>query len=192
MQGTLMPNFLRVVKQSVTAVAAVCSLALPAAAQERGEPVGRIQWGVWIDPDGCMHWMADGGTEQYQVNRLDRQTGRPICMQIDTCFVGEADTMFHTDSAQLKPAAREELEQVFQQSGVSGYAVYGHTDSRASEGYNQILSEHRARAVANVGRETGAVIERELGFGETRPIASNASAAGMAQNRRVEVVCYRW
>lgn len=173
-------------------LAAVSALALPAAAQQRGEPVGLIQWGVWVDPDGCMHWMADGGLEQYQVNRLDPQTGRPICMEVDRCFVGEADTMFHTDSANLTSSARQKLEEVFSQSGVSGFAVYGHTDSRASNSYNQILSEHRARSVANVGRDVGAVIEREIGFGETRPVASNASAAGMAQNRRVEVICYRW
>ncbi|MDA9207394.1 OmpA family protein [Octadecabacter sp.] len=187
-----MPNIMRLLKRSAAIFAAISSLALPAAAQERGEPVGLIQWGVWVDPDGCMHWMADGGLEQYQVNRLDPQTGRPICMQVNTCYVGESDTMFHTDSANLTRSARDELEQVFRQQGVSGFAVYGHTDSRASHSYNQILSEHRARAVANVGRGVGAVIQRELGFGETRPIATNGSAAGMAQNRRVEVICYRW
>ena len=170
----------------------VAGAAMPVAAQERGEPVGRIQWGVWIDPDGCMHWMADGGIEQYQVNRLDPNTGRPVCMQINTCFRENTDTMFHTDSAQLTAAARQRLQQVFSQQGVFGYAVYGHTDSRASNAYNQRLSEHRARAVADVDRSVGAMIEREIGFGETRPIASNATHAGMAQNRRVEIICYRW
>ena len=158
----------------------------------RGEQSGRIQWGIWIDPDGCMHWMADGGLEQVQVNRLDPKTGKPICVRQNTCFVGEADTMFATDSARLTHSARERLQKVFQQEGVFGYAVYGHTDSRASHAYNQTLSEHRARAVANVGRSVGAVIEREIGFGETRPRASNKTAAGMKKNRRVEVVCYRW
>lgn len=158
----------------------------------RGEQSGRIQWGVWIDPDGCMHWMADGGLEQVQVNRLDPKTGKPVCIQQNTCFVGNSDTMFATDSARLKAGARERLQEVFTQEGVFGYAVYGHTDSRASNAYNQRLSEHRARAVADVGRSVGAVIEREIGFGETRPRASNATAAGMKQNRRVEVICYRW
>jgi outer membrane protein OmpA-like peptidoglycan-associated protein len=159
---------------------------------QRGEQTGRIQWGIWVDPDGCMHWMADGGIEQVQVNRLDPQTGRPVCMQVNTCFVGDADTMFHTDSAQLTQAGQQRLQRVFRQQGISGFAVYGHTDSRASLAYNQTLSEHRARAVANVGRSVGAMIEREIGFGETRPVASNATSGGMAQNRRVEVICYRW
>lgn len=100
--------------------------------------------------------------------------------------------MFDTDSARLKEGAIAQLREVFSQSDVSGFAVYGHTDSRASHRYNQTLSEHRARAVANVGRSVGAVIEREIGFGETRPVASNATAAGMQENRRVEVICYRW
>lgn len=189
-----MPNLMKYLKLGLAAVALLGALSVSASAQQfqRGEQSGRIQWGIWIDPDGCMHWMADGGIEQYQVNRLDPNTGRPVCMQINTCFVGETDTMFHTDSYQLTNAARQRLQQVFSQGGVSGFAVYGHTDSRASHQYNQTLSEHRARAVANVGRSVGAVIEREMGFGETRPVASNSNAAGMAQNRRVEVICYRW
>lgn len=169
-------------------------LADSAAAQQvqRGEQSGRIQWGVWIDPDGCMHWMADGGLEQYQVNRLDPKTGKPVCLKQSTCYVGDTDAMFATDSYRLNASAVAKLKQVFSQQGVFGFAVYGHTDSRASHAYNQVLSEHRARAVANVGRSVGATIEREIGFGETRPRATNKTAAGMAQNRRVEVICYRW
>ncbi|MDO6734165.1 OmpA family protein [Octadecabacter sp. 1_MG-2023] len=185
---------MKYLKIGLAAVALVGALAASASAQtfERGEQSGRIQWGIWIDPDGCMHWMADGGFEQYQVNRLDPETGRPVCMQVETCFVGETDAMFHTDSYRLTDSATARLQDVFSQGGVSGFAVYGHTDSRASNAYNQTLSEHRARAVANVGRSVGAMIEREIGFGETRPIASNGTSAGMAQNRRVEVICYRW
>lgn len=192
-----MKNMMTGFRRTVAAIAAVGALAVPAFAQDsqnaaRGEQTGLIQWGIWIDPDGCMHWMADGGIEQYQVNRLDPNTGRPVCMQVNTCFNESSDTMFHTDSARLTNGARQRLTQVFQQGGISGFAVYGHTDSRASNAYNQTLSEHRARAVADVGRSVGAVIEREIGFGETRPIATNGTHAGMAQNRRVEVVCYRW
>jgi len=158
----------------------------------RGEQSGRIQWGIWIDPDGCMHWMADGGVEQVQVNRLNPETGKPVCVRQNTCFVGDSDAMFATDSSKLNARTREKLRKVFTQNGVFGYAVYGHTDSRASNAYNQALSERRARSVANVGRSVGAVIEREIGYGETQPKASNSTAAGMKQNRRVEVICYRW
>ena len=164
-----------------------------AAAQqvERGEQVGRIQWGVWVDPDGCMHWMADGGIEQVQVNRLDPRTGKPICLQINTCFVGDTDTMFHTDSYRLTAGARQRLQEVFTQPGVFGYAVYGHTDSRASDEYNMRLSYNRANAVAQVAKSAGARIADVRGYGERMPAASNRSSAGMAKNRRVEIICIR-
>jgi outer membrane protein OmpA-like peptidoglycan-associated protein len=54
------------------------------------------------------------------------------------------------------------------------------------------LSQRRAEAVARVARSVGAVVDRQIGFGEREPRASNASAEGMRQNRRVEIVCYRW
>ncbi len=54
------------------------------------------------------------------------------------------------------------------------------------------LSQRRAASVANVARAMGASVEREMGYGERQPRATNSTAAGMQQNRRVEVVCYRW
>ena len=67
--------------------------------------------------------------------------------------------------------------------------VIGHTDSVGSEESNQRLSERRALAVGNYlaaqGVAPGRIIAR--GFGETRPIASNATPQGRAQNRRVEI-----
>ena len=54
------------------------------------------------------------------------------------------------------------------------------------------LSQRRAKAVGDVARSVGASVERQIGYGERQPIASNKSAAGMAKNRRVEIVCYRW
>ena len=46
---------------------------------------GKIEWGVWIDADGCQHWWADGGTEGYMVPRRDpedRQAGLPEADQL--------------------------------------------------------------------------------------------------------------
>ena len=159
-----------------------------------GKPrqTGRIEWGLWIDPDGCMHWWADGGLEGYMVPRRDPKTGRAVCLKQNTCLVEQTDTMFATDSAKLTGTGRARLEQFFRSAGAFGYAIYGHTDSRASDEYNMRLSERRAHAVASVAQSVGASVERVEGFGERRPRASNGNRAGMAQNRRVEVVCYRW
>ena len=67
--------------------------------------------------------------------------------------------------------------------------VYGHTDSDGSEDYNFSLSQRRAGSVAlflsNSGIDSRRFVTR--GYGESQPIASNATAAGKAANRRVEI-----
>lgn len=67
--------------------------------------------------------------------------------------------------------------------------VDGHTDSVGNAGYNQDLSERRANSVANYLAARGVDPRRmsAVGYGLERPIASNASEAGRAQNRRVEI-----
>lgn len=163
-----------------------------AVAQSQPQVSGQIEWGIWIDDDGCMHWWADGGLEGYMVPRRDPNTGRPVCLKKNNCLIQNTDTLFATDSYRLTADGRRLLEQFFRSTDAFGYAVYGHTDSRASIAYNQTLSERRAASVAAVGRSVGAMIERVIGYGELRPIATNTTTAGMQKNRRVEVVCYRW
>ena len=67
--------------------------------------------------------------------------------------------------------------------------VAGHTDSVGDSGYNQNLSVERAQSVANYLSGRGVMQQRMIvtGAGETRPIASNDTEAGRAQNRRVEI-----
>ncbi len=163
-----------------------------AVAQSAPEVTGQIEWGLWIDDDGCQHWWADGGLEGYMLDRVNPETGRPVCLRKNTCLSENTDTMFHTDSARLTASGQARLQQFFQGAGAFGYAIYGHTDSRASDEYNIRLSDRRAAAVAGVARSVGAVVQREIGYGERQPIASNNSADGMARNRRVEVVCYSY
>jgi len=65
----------------------------------------------------------------------------------------------------------------------------GHTDSKGSDSYNQLLSERRATTVSGYLRHKGVVEARleTIGFGEKQPIADNATAEGRALNRRVEI-----
>lgn len=170
------------------------TLVMPEGAEAQSQPevTGRIDWGAWIDDDGCMHWWADGGMEGYMVPRRDPATGKPVCLKRNLCLVENTDTLFDTDSARLTAHGRARLQSFFQSAGAFGYAIYGHTDSRASDEYNMRLSQRRAAAVADVARSVGAPVERLIGFGERQPRASNATAEGMQQNRRVEVVCYTW
>ena len=67
--------------------------------------------------------------------------------------------------------------------------VYGHTDSDGSDDYNFGLSQRRATSVATFVSNSGIDSRRFVirGYGESQPIASNATAAGKAANRRVEI-----
>jgi outer membrane protein OmpA-like peptidoglycan-associated protein len=69
-------------------------------------------------------------------------------------------------------------------------SVEGHTDSVGTDTYNQRLSERRAQAVADHMIDRGIAAGRleVRGFGETRPVADNTTAAGRARNRRVEII----
>jgi outer membrane protein OmpA-like peptidoglycan-associated protein len=181
-------------RHAIASVAAVTCLGLGSAAlaQDEAQVTGQIEWGVWIDPDGCMHWWADGGTEGYMVPRRNPHTGKPVCLKQTTCLTESTDAFFATASASLTSDGRSRLENFFRQSGSFSYVIAGHTDSRGSDGYNQGLSEARARTVGDVARSVGAVVDSEAGFGESQPVASNASSAGMAKNRRVEILCKKW
>jgi len=67
--------------------------------------------------------------------------------------------------------------------------VAGHTDSKGTDAYNQALSERRAGSVGNYLMSKGLMRDRFIlvGAGESRPVASNDTEAGRAQNRRVEI-----
>ncbi len=110
-------------------------------------------------------------------------------------IVNLSDVLFDFDRATLTPGAREKLSRLvgILQAYARPYKIEleGHTDSVGSHGYNQHLSEDRARSVASYLREAGIPAARIVGargFAETRPVASNDSAAGRQRNRRVELV----
>ncbi|BBC39570.1 outer membrane protein A [Photobacterium damselae subsp. piscicida] len=101
---------------------------------------------------------------------------------------------FAFDSTELSAGDRAKLapfEQRLQAQDAAQIYVVGYTDSRGSEAYNQKLSVKRADAVAEALRSVmnvdGSRIIAE-GRGETNPVASNDTAEGRAQNRRVEII----
>lgn len=159
-------------------------------------PDGRVIKGeeyiptIWIDPDGCEHWVMDDGVEGYMDLRRTRK-GMPICHEVNTCGVVKTDQYFATDSARISKAGRARLAEFFKNSTAFAFSVIGHTDSRASDEYNTRLSYRRANAVAKVAKATGARVIDVRGYGERMPVAPNNSAAGMAKNRRVEILCFK-
>ena len=99
---------------------------------------------------------------------------------------------FQTDSADLNASFFRVLDSVALVAKEFDKTIIesaGHTDSTGSEQYNQQLSERRAGTVAQYLRSRGIAADRliTVGVGEMRPIASNDTAAGRAQNRRVEL-----
>ena len=107
--------------------------------------------------------------------------------------VNMSDVLFDTAKFTLRPVAREKLAKI---SGIVlayptlALAIEGHTDSVGGEAYNQQLSENRAGSVRDYlvqqGVPTASMTVR--GFGKTQPVASNDTADGRQQNRRVELV----
>ena len=108
-------------------------------------------------------------------------------------IVNMSDVLFDTGKYSLRPQAREKLAKV---AGiVSGHPglrldVEGHTDSVGGDDYNQQLSEQRAAAVRDYLTQQGMPVSSVTakGFGKTQPVASNDTAQGKQQNRRVELV----
>jgi outer membrane protein OmpA-like peptidoglycan-associated protein len=100
---------------------------------------------------------------------------------------------FDNDSSVVLDADREEIRAVsesMKNNPGSTATLVGHTDSNASDEYNQALSERRAAAVkaAMVDDGVSAADVEESGRGESEPVADNATRAGRAENRRVEAV----
>ncbi|MEM9579508.1 MAG: OmpA family protein [Pseudomonadota bacterium] len=145
---------------------------------------------IWVDPDGCEHWVMDDGVEGYMTPHTNRQ-GIPVCRRGNVCGVMNSDQFFATDSFHISGAGKQQLANFFRSSSASAYIIAGHTDSRASDAYNMRLSYNRAASVANVARSTGARVADVRGYGERMPRASNGTRQGMAQNRRVEIICIR-
>ncbi len=104
----------------------------------------------------------------------------------------DTDTYFDFDKATLKPEGRRKLDALAERiSGMQLEVVVatGHTDSTGTKAYNQRLSERRAQAVKHYLAGKGVPRQSIFtdGKGELQPAISNATRAGRAQNRRVEV-----
>jgi outer membrane protein OmpA-like peptidoglycan-associated protein len=108
-------------------------------------------------------------------------------------IVNMSDVLFDSGKATLRPGAREKLAKV---SGIIlaypglNLEVEGHTDSVGPASYNMDLSERRANTVraflSQQGISTASIVAR--GFGKEQPVATNGTAAGRQQNRRVELI----
>jgi len=104
-----------------------------------------------------------------------------------------SDVLFRTDSADINRSFYNSLSSValvLKKYNDTNVVVSGFTDSTGSAPHNQILSEERAKSVANFLVSQGVSQNRlfSQGFGMRNPVASNSTVAGRAQNRRVVIV----
>ena len=183
------------VRAALGGIAAICmaivAIVQPASAQTQRTVLGQEYVPtVWVDPDGCEHWVMDDGAEGYMTPHVNRK-GIPVCRRGNVCGVMNSDQFFATDSYRISGANQQKLAEFFRSASASAFIIAGHTDSRASDAYNMRLSYNRANSVAKVARQAGVRVVDIRGYGERMPRASNRSASGMAQNRRVEIICLR-
>jgi len=104
----------------------------------------------------------------------------------------KSDYLFAVNSSILQAGGYDELNRVatvlnkYPQTTIQ---IAGHTDSTGAEAYNMQLSQRRADAVKNalIGKGVDPGRMTTIGYGESKPIVSNATEAGRQQNRRVEI-----
>jgi len=102
------------------------------------------------------------------------------------------NVFFATGSFKLLPKSFKSLDEVVRLMKADESLMIdidGHTDAQGSDESNQVLSDNRAGAVKNYLTEKGIDASRlkSSGFGETKPVADNKTAAGRAKNRRTEM-----
>ncbi len=128
-----------------------------------------------------------------QAQELDAIPGADVRRRDDSLLVNFQSTLlFDSDSASLQPGAFDRLRSLARTLNnypKSDVIIKGHTDNLGDERYNLTLSEERADSVRDFLVAEGVASPRitAIGFGESMPMATNASPEGRQQNRRVEI-----
>jgi outer membrane protein OmpA-like peptidoglycan-associated protein len=128
-----------------------------------------------------------------QAQELDAIPGADVQRRDDSLLVNFQSTLlFDTDSASLQPGAWDRLRSLARTLNnypKSDVIIKGHTDNVGDERYNLKLSDERADSVRDFLVAEGVSSPRitAIGFGESMPVATNASPEGRQQNRRVEI-----
>lgn len=155
--------------------------------------------GVKVDANGCPP-VIDGDSDGDGVpDSKDKCPATPAGAKVnaDGCpilmeKVGiKLELNFDTDKADVKPEFKDEIDRVasfMRKYPGASVVIEGHTDNTGSSEHNQKLSERRAQAVAeSLVRDHGIAASRvqSVGYGDTKPVADNGTAAGRSENRRV-------
>jgi len=123
----------------------------------------------------------------------DKCPNTPAGAKVNTCGCWVIKGInFDTNKADIKPEANtglNEVVDVLKNNPALKVEIQGHTDNRGAEDYNTALSQKRAEAVMNYFMEKGIAKDRlsAKGYGMSKPVTSNNTAAGRAENRRVQL-----
>jgi outer membrane protein OmpA-like peptidoglycan-associated protein len=163
-----------------------------------GAALGAIESSAWAGGGAALgagmaaaYCWVHGAEEQVAVAVEEVVEQEVVVEQAEPVRV-ELDVKFDFDKAQVRQESYGEIKNLadlLNQYPQTSTVVEGHTDSVGSDAYNQNLSERRASAVRDVlVNEYGVPSDRvsAVGYGESRPVADNATAEGRAVNRRVE------
>ena len=132
-------------------------------------------------------------TQEAELRAELESTGVRVVRDSDSIrLIMPGNITFNTDSADINAGfypVLNSVAKVLKKYSNSTVMVMGYTDSTGSVDYNQALSQSRAQSVASylMGQGVKASRFEVMGMGISNPIASNATAAGRAQNRRVEI-----
>lgn len=161
-----------------------------------GALVGGKKGAAWGAGIGAAAGAGTGGYMDLQARKL-RQELLNTGVQVSTengqiRLIMPSNITFDTDSAVFKPNFNPVLDsvaKVFAEYDKTMVQITGHTDSTGTVAYNNTLSQKRASAVATYLINRGIAPSRisAAGMGPSRPIATNDTAAGREQNRRVEI-----
>ncbi|MGD8253413.1 MAG: OmpA family protein [Syntrophobacterales bacterium] len=146
--------------------------------------------GVAVDNSGCPFDSDGDGVADH----MDQCPNTPMGATVNEvgCWSLEATTLYDSNSSYMKAEAYpllDEVASILMQNPEMKVEVQGHTDNKGSAQYNQWLSEKRAQRVTDYLVSKGIDPSRleAKGYGLTQPVASNDTAQGRAQNRRVEL-----
>ena len=140
---------------------------------------------IWVDPDGCEHWVMDDGWEGFMSPKLDRN-GIPTCRQQNICATIPGSA-FERGGVWMSNAAKQQVMDFFGRDGSAAYKVIGHTNITGNDARNVKLSRGRANMVASIANQTGARIVGIDGYGGRQPKVNGSSH----DNSRIEIICLR-
>ena len=75
---------------------------------------------IWIDPDGCEHWVMDDGFEGFMTPHVNRD-GIPVCHKADVCGVINTDQFFGSNRSAIWPAGKRRLTEFFRSATASNF-----------------------------------------------------------------------